>query len=39
MKLSRRNGRVGKIGAYNPKCNDCRFDVENSEHIDIEREK
>lgn len=34
MKLTRHNGRAGKNGAYNPKHNDRRFDVENSEHID-----
>ena len=37
MKLTRHNGRVGKNGAYNPKHNDRRFDIENSEHIDVER--
>ena len=35
--LTRHNGRSGKNGAYNPKHNDRRFDVENSEHIDTER--
>ena len=39
MKLTRHNGRSGKHGAYNPKHNDRRFDVENSEHIDTERAK
>ena len=34
MKLTRHNGRTGKNGAYNPKHNDRRFDVEHSEHID-----
>ena len=34
MKLTRHNGRSGKNGAYNPKHNDRRFDVANSEHID-----
>lgn len=37
MKLTRHNGRAGKNGAYNPKHNDRRFDVENSEHIDPQR--
>ena len=37
MKLTRHNGRVGKNGAYNPKHNDRRFDIENSEHIDADR--
>ena len=37
MKLTRHNGRAGKNGAYNPKHNDRRFDVANSEHIDVER--
>ncbi len=36
MKLTRRNGRSGKNGVYNPKHNDRRFDVENSEHINPE---
>lgn len=39
MKLTRHNGRAGKNGAYNPKHNDRRFDVGNSEHIDPERAK
>ena len=39
MKLTRHNGRVGKNGVYNPKHNDRRFDIENSEHIDTERAK
>ena len=39
MKLTRHNGRAGKNGAYNPKHNDRRFDIENSEHIDVERAK
>ena len=34
MKLTRHNGRSGKHGTYNPRHNDRRFDVENSEHID-----
>lgn len=37
MKLTRHNGRFGKNGTYNPKHNDRRFDVENSEHIDADR--
>ena len=37
LKLTRHNGRSGKHGAYNPRHNDRRFDVENSEHIDLER--
>ena len=39
MKLTRHNGRAGKNGTYNPKHNDRRFDVENSDHIDTERAK
>ncbi len=39
MKLTRHNGRAGKNGAYNPKHNDRRFDIENSEHIDADRAK
>ena len=39
MKLTRHNGRAGKNGVYNPKHNDRRFDVANSEHIDTERAK
>lgn len=39
MKLTRHNGRSGKHGAYNPKHNDRSFEVENSEHIDVERTK
>lgn len=39
MKLTRHNGRSGKNGTYNPRHNDRRFDVENSEHIDPERAK
>lgn len=34
MKLTRHNGRSGRKGTYNPKHNDRRFDVNNSEHID-----
>lgn len=37
MKLTRHNGRSGRNGAYNPRHNDRRFDVGNSEHIDTER--
>ena len=37
LKLTRHNGRSGKNGTYNPRHNDRRFDVENSEHIDSER--
>ena len=37
MRLTRHNGRSGKNGTYNPKHNDRRFDLENSEHIDAER--
>ena len=39
MKLTRHNGRSGKNGTYNPKHNDRRFDIANSEHIDPERAK
>ncbi len=39
MKLTRHNGRSGKHGTYNPRHNDRRFDVENSEHIDAQRAK
>lgn len=39
MKLTRHNGRAGKNGTYNPKHNDRRFDIANSEHIDQERSK
>ena len=39
LRLTRHNGRSGKNGAYNPKHNDRRFDLENSEHIDAERAK
>ena len=37
MKLTRHNGRAGAHGAYNPKHNDRRFDLDNSEHIDNDR--
>lgn len=37
MKLTRHNGRSGKNGTYNPRHNDRRFDLENSDHIDAER--
>ena len=39
MKLTRHNGRSGRNGAYNPKHNDRRFDIANSEHIDADRAK
>ncbi|MCD8085026.1 MAG: serine/arginine repetitive matrix protein 2 [Clostridiales bacterium] len=39
MKMTRHNGRSGKNGTYNPKHNDRRFNLENSEHIDAERAK
>ena len=39
MKLTRHNGRSGKNGVYNPKHNDRRFNIDNSDHIDREREK
>lgn len=39
LKLTRHNGRSGKRGTYNPRHNDRRFDVENSEHIDAQRAK
>ena len=39
MRLTRHNGRSGKNGAYNPKHNDRRFDLENSEHIDADERK
>ena len=39
MKLTRHNGRSGRHGAYNPKHNDRRFDLQNSAHIDQERAK
>lgn len=39
VKLTRHNGRVGKNGVYNPKHNDRRFDIENSDHIDFKRVK
>ena len=37
MKLTRHNGRSGKNGAYNPKHNDRRFYINNSDHIDKDR--
>ena len=37
MKLTRHNGRSEKNGAYNPKHNDRRFDINNSDHIDKDR--
>lgn len=39
MRMTRHNGRAGKNGVYNPKHNDRRFDIGNSEHIDPERSK
>ena len=39
MKATRHNGRAGKHGVYDPKHNDRRFDVENSEHINPEMTK
>ena len=39
MKLTRHNGRSGNHGTYNPRHNDRRFDVQNSEHIDAQRAK
>ena len=39
MRAPRHNGRSGKHGVYNPKHNDRKFDIANSEHIDAEREK
>lgn len=39
MKLTRHNGRLGKNGVYNPKHNDRQFDIDNSNHIDLERAK
>ena len=37
MKATRHNGRSGKNGTYNPRHNDRRFNLENSEHIDVGR--
>lgn len=37
MRLTRHNGRSGKDGTYNPKHNDRRFDLNNSDHINAER--
>jgi len=37
MKLTRHNGRSGRNGAYNPKHNDRRFTVGNSDHINEEK--
>lgn len=34
MKLTRYDGRAGRNGVYNPKHNDRRFDLKNSDHID-----
>lgn len=36
MKATRHNGR-SKNGTYNPRHNDRRFNLENSEHIDVGR--
>ena len=38
-RATRHNGRSGKHGVYNPKHNDRKFDIANSDHIDAEREK
>lgn len=35
-KLTRHNGRTGKDGAFSPKHNDRKFDLENAGHIDQE---
>ena len=35
-KLTRHNGRTGKDGAFNPRHNDRKFDLENADHIDQE---
>lgn len=37
MRATRHNGRSGKHGTYDPKHNDRRFDLANSEHIDPDR--
>lgn len=37
LKLTRHNGRSGKHGTYNPRHNDRRFALENSDHINAER--
>lgn len=37
IKITRHNGRSGKHGTYNPKHNDRKFNIENSEHIDPKR--
>ncbi len=39
LKMTRHNGRSGKNGTYNPKHNDLRFDITNSDHIDQDRAK
>ena len=39
MKLTRHNGRTGKNGVYNPKHNDRQFNIDNSDHIDLEGAK
>ncbi len=33
MRGTRHNGKSGKNGVYDPKHNDRRFNVENSDHI------
>ena len=39
LKMTRHNGRSGKNGTFNPKHNDRRFDIANSDHIDQDRAK
>ncbi len=39
LKMTRHNGRSGKNGTYNPKHNDRRFDIANSDHINQDRAK
>ncbi len=39
MKLTRHNGRAGKNGVFNPKHNDRQFNLENSDHINLEKAK
>lgn len=36
LKLTRHNERSGRHGVYNPRHNDRRFDLGNSEHIDTD---
>ena len=38
LRLTQHNGCSRKIGVYNPKHNDCRFDLD-CKHIDEERTK